>query len=404
MLEIEQALSLVLQHVERTPRQCIPTADAVGSVLAENVASDIDSPPHDKALMDGYAVRTDDLSTGVAEFNVLEEVTAGSVPTQPIRSGFATRIMTGAPIPLGANAVVILEHSDILHASPLRVRLHEPHAQAGLNILRQGQSLRRGEIVLHEGTEIRPVEVGLLAEVGRTEVAVHVRPRVAVLSTGNELVPASRLPDRGKIRNSNGPMLIALAAHAGASPVDLGIGFDQEDDLRARILDGLREDVLVLSGGVSMGTADLVPKVLNDLGVKQVFHKVRMKPGKPIWFGFSGLNERKTLVFGLPGNPVSSLVGFELFVRPAISQLKGRRVNQWPLRTVRLAHAHQQRGDRAVFRPAFTRQQGSELVVELLEWHGSADLRTLADADCLAYFPAGEHDFSAGETINTYPL
>jgi molybdopterin molybdotransferase len=207
----------------------------------------------------------------------------------------------------------------------------------------------------------------------------------------------------GQIRNSNGPMLCGLVRQAGATPVDLGIVADREDELREKIRGGLETDVLVLSGGVSMGIADLVPKVLKSLGVEQVFHQVKLKPGKPLWFGAAG-KEHPTLVFGLPGNPVSSLVCFELFVRPALAHMAGRVSNRKPLRQVRLVKPYRQRGDRPVFHPAILRQEGPEEVVELLDWKGSADLRTLADADCLVQFPAGDRTYAAGDRVGVYLL
>jgi molybdopterin molybdotransferase len=404
MLEVEQALLQVLERAAPKPPVRMNAADAMGLALAEDVASDIDSPPYDKALMDGYAVRAADLAGGEAELAVIEEVTAGAVPTRSVQEGEAVRIMTGAPIPEGADAVVMVEQSEMLEGEPPRVRLRPPRVSPGKNILPQGRSMRRGEVVLHAGTDVRPIEVGLLAEVGRTEVLTRPRPTVAVLSTGDELVSADHTPEPGQIRNSNGPMLCAFVRHAGGAAVDLGIARDREEELRAKVERGLDEDVLVLSGGVSMGVADLVPKVLREAGVEQVFHKVRLKPGKPLWFGAAARGERTTLVFGLPGNPVSSLVCFELFVRPAIAQLAGRDASRRPIRRVRLAGEFRQQGDRPVYHPAFLRDEEHGAVVELLNWQGSADLRTLADADCLVIFPAGEKHYSEGEQVAVHLL
>jgi molybdopterin molybdotransferase len=227
---------------------------------------------------------------------------------------------------------------------------------------------------------------------------------VAVLATGNELVPADRRPAAGQIRNSNGPMLCALVAGAGGIAVDLGIGRDDAEPLSELVARGLGEDVLVLSGGVSAGVLDLVPRVLSELGVEEVFHKVRLKPGKPLWFGVTRRGDRRTLVFGLPGNPVSSLVCFELFVRPALGRLAGRADNALPTVEARLTQPYAQRGDRPTYFPVRLRREAAQATVELLNWHGSADLQTLAQANGLAVFPADQQHFDAGDWVTVVCL
>jgi molybdopterin molybdotransferase len=405
MLTVDEALAEVLGQAKRLPAKSIALSNALGLVLAEDVASDLDSPPHDKSIVDGYAVRSADLEAGTLEFDVIEEVVAGQVPTRAIEPGQATRIMTGAPIPFGADAVVMIERATLLPAeSPgsheASVQLAAHPFRAGQNIMRRGTSMRSGDRVLTAGQPLGPIEIGVLAEVGKATVAVVDRPKVAVLATGDELLDVAETPEAGKIRNSNGPMLLALAARANATPIDLGIGRDDHDDLRARIADGLEADVLVLSGGVSAGVLDLVPQVLRELDVEQVFHKIRLKPGKPLWFGVHKRARRQTLVFGLPGNPVSSLVSFELFVRPALGALMGR--DDFALRetSAPLAREFSQRGEREACLPA--RIVGGR--VELLAWHGSGDLRTLVDASALACFPAGDASYRAGESVRTLLL
>jgi molybdopterin molybdotransferase len=276
------------------------------------------------------------------------------------------------------------------------VRIDSPPMAAGQNIVRQGASMRRGDTVLAVGQEIRPIEIGILAEVGRTRVGVIRKPTVAVLSTGNELAAIDEIPQAGHIRNSNGPMLMALAKRAGANVMSLGIGRDDLTQLRDLISQGLTADVLILSGGVSAGVLDLVPQALADLGVKQVFHKVSVKPGKPLWFGVAVHNERPTLVFGLPGNPVSSLVCFEVFVRPALAKLQGRDSQGLPRIQAPLAQDFEHRGDRTTFYPARL-ENGA---VKLLSWKGSGDLRTLAEATALAHFPPGNQSYHAGTLID----
>ena len=426
MISVEQALSLVLARVPRRAPTSVPLGEALGHTLAEDIVSDVDSPPHDKALVDGYAVRASDFSQPLVELRILEQVVAGECPTQAVTPGTATRIMTGAPLPLGADAVVMVEHTEDVPSdnrdSAARVRIREARATIGQNILRRAAALRCGETVLAVGHQIRPIEIGVLAEVGRSRVAVIPPPQVAVLATGNELVPVDRVPAAGQIRNSNGPMLAALVTRASGRAIELGIARDDEADLRRLIQRGLEADVLILSGGVSAGVLDLVPLVLQQFGVQQVFHKVDLKPGKPIWFGalpataaaMTSVGEK--LVFGLPGNPVSSLVCFELFVRPALAKLAGREADR-PPRVATLAHAFRHRGDRPTYLPAAVVGNGTDgshatdgknvaevLQVRLLDWKGSADLRTLADANCLAYFSPGEREYAAGASITIWEL
>jgi molybdopterin molybdotransferase len=319
--------------------------------------------------------------------------------------------------------MVMIERSELISSAAggrPRVRLEQSNVRAGQNIVRRATSLARGDVVLRKGTVIRPIEIGLLTEVGRTEVLVHRRPWLAVLSTGNELVDAGVVPGAGQIRNSNGPLLLAAARRAGAEVLTLGIARDRPEELASCIQRGLTCDVLVISGGVSAGVLDLVPAVLHAAGVEEVFHKVQLKPGKPLWFGVrpavgdlaapvGPVPNRPTLVFGLPGNPVSTLVCFEVFVRPALAKLSGTApVGLLPL-AARLGADFQHRGDRPTYFPG--RLQDSSVsagdgeanlmlpLVSPLAWRGSGDLRTLSEANALIHFPAGERAYAAGEVV-----
>ncbi len=402
MHTVDQALALVVEHAHALAPRSVPLSHSLGLMLAEAVTSDIDSPPYDKALMDGYAVRHDDLASGSAQLQVVDEVTAGDTPHRPLRPGEATRIMTGAPLPEGATAVVMVEESQLLPGEPPQVRIQTSPPREGQHILRAAVCMRRGEEVLPRGHVIRPGDVGLLAEVGRSRVLVIPRPQVAVLATGNELVAANQHPRHGQIRNSNGPMLLAMAASAQADTHDLGIGRDDPRALRERILTGLQNDVLVLSGGVSAGKLDLVPLTLEQCGVVPVFHKLLLRPGKPLWFGHHA--ERNALVFGLPGNPVSSFVCFHLFVRLAIARLAGVGVERPPLKVACLAADFQHRGDRPTWHPAELFEDEGDRTCQPVRWQGSADLRALAKAQCLAHFPAGDRHYRAGEHVEVLPF
>jgi len=416
MLSVDEALRLVLEFAQPSPAETKDLPNALGCVLAEDIASDIDSPPHDKSIVDGYALIAAEVRSSGVELAVLEEITAGALPTRSVESGNASRIMTGAPLPPGADAVVMVEQTRSL--SDGKVQILQSTVRPGQNIMRRGAAMVRGQTVFKAGKQLRAIELGLLAEVGRDHVKVQARPSVAVIATGNELVETSLIPAPGQIRNSNGPLLMGLVEQTGSQPVDQGIARDTAAELRAKISNALAEDVVVLSGGVSAGVLDLVPQVLAELGVEQVFHKVNLKPGKPLWFGVKRHDNRTnpTLVFGLPGNPVSTLVCFELFVRPALQKLRGLAPKGLPRQKARLAREHQQRGERPTYWPAEIQEsgvrgqeseergQGSGEGLTPLKWQGSGDLRTLAEANCLAFFPAGDRLFAAGEEVECLRL
>jgi molybdopterin molybdotransferase len=370
----------------------MPLTPAVpGLVLAEDIASDLDMPSGDTALMDGYAVRCLDLAGGPRVLSVVEEVTAGCLPEVRLGPGQATRIMTGAQLPEGADAVVMVEHTRSIGES--RVEVTDPSLTPGQHILTRGREMRRGETVLTAGTVLRPPEIGLCATLGRPTVQVYPLSQVAVLATGNELVEVDQAPAAGQIHNSNGPMLCAQVWRAAGRPLALGIARDQLESLRPLVAEGLRADVLVLSGGVSAGIADLVPVALQEAGVEQRFHKVAMRPGKPIFFGVRG----KTLVFGLPGNPVSSLVGFELFVRPALRRLAGHADPGPSLVRALLAEDFACSSDRPTYHPALLETHEETWRVQPMPWFGSSNLRSITRANAFVLFPAGDHRHRAGQ-------
>jgi molybdopterin molybdotransferase len=392
MLTVAEAQALVLQHAHAlAPVRVSLSASTLGLILAEDVFSDIDMPPWDKAMMDGYALRTADLPGGCGSLHVIEEVTAGQVPRRAVAAGQATRIMTGAPLPSGADAVVQMERTQAMDAE--KVRIEDPRLKPGQHILPRGQELSAGAVALRRGARLRPQELGVLASVGRTGALVVPAPTVVVVATGDEIVEAPQLPGPGQIRNGNGPMLMALAARANSVPRYLGIGHDTVNHLRQLIGDGLQSSVLLLSGGVSAGKLDLVPGVLQELGVKPHFHHVAMKPGKPVFFGTRG----DTLVFGLPGNPVSAYVCFELFARPAIRLLRGLADAGTVLSVAPLAVDHAYRTDRPTYHPANLETTDQGWRVRPVPWFGSPDLRGLTDCDCFVLLPAGDHQHRAGQ-------
>ena len=324
------------------------------------------------------------------ELTVVEEIAAGRVGTRTLGVGEAARIMTGAPIPTGADAVIPHEQTELV-GNTVRLTRGVP---AGEFILARGAEMRAAETVLPPGTVVTPAVLGLLAAVGRTTAATYPAPRLAVITTGDELVDPPAVPGPGQIRNSNGPML--LAGDPGRAQVD------HQDRGRPGPADGprprrLTADILVLSGGVSAGKFDFVPEVLRDLGVEAHFHKIRMKPGKPLLFGTRG----DTLVFGLPGNPLSSFVGFELFVRPALRKKAGHAIPGPVFVPVPLADEFQASNNRPTYAPARVEWTTAGVGVRPLAWFGSADLRGLTAGDALIQLPAGDVAYPAGHPVPT---
>ncbi|HEV3164291.1 MAG TPA: gephyrin-like molybdotransferase Glp [Isosphaeraceae bacterium] len=407
MLTIDEALKQVLDHARPLPPRRRPLGEAIGCFLAEDVTADRDLPPFDKALVDGYAVRAADLANGAPRsLRIGEEIMAGQTPTRPLAPGEAALIMTGAPLPSGADAVVMLEHTG--RPEPDIVVLNDEPVSVGKNRLPRGREMRAGDLLLRQGDLLSPVRLGLLASIGRTEVQVVPCPNVAVLPTGDELVEPDLVPGPGQIRNSNATLLRSMAQACGVRAEALPIARDELEHLRAALERGLKADVLLVAGGVSAGQRDLVPATLEALGVTAVFHKVRLKPGKPLWFGIGPARGDcpGSLVFGLPGNPVSGVVGFLLFVRPALEILWGKDATPVVNRRARLASPFVHRGDRSTYHPSrwIEGKTGSEPLIEPLDWAGSADLRAVAQADGFAVFPAGDHHYSAGDTIEFLDL
>lgn len=401
LISVDDAQGLVFPLAVPRPRQLRPLDSALGHVLGESVFSREDSPPFDKSLVDGCALRVDDVSRVGGELRVLELITAGELPSQRVVAGTTSRVMTGAPIPEGADAVVMCEQvASVPTASGHEVvRIGPAEIQAGQHILRRGESIQRGAVALPAGRLLRPVDIGMLAALGVEQATVIGRPSVAIIATGSELMPESSQLGPAQIHNSNGPMLRALLRSVASRIDDLGIGPDSETVLEPLIRRGLESDVLILSGGVSAGTHDLVPGVLEKVGVERIFHKVHLKPGKPLWFGSIESDGVNRLVFGLPGNPVSTLVCFELFVRPAVMRMAGVADARPQIGRARLAADLQGRTDRLSFLPARHFEREGETVVERIPWKGSADLFGMSQANCLIRVACGAYRLAAGQSV-----
>ncbi len=394
MLTYEQARRTVIEQVEEAegPRATVGISvwDALGFVLAEEVRTDREYPPFHRSTRDGYAVRAAEVSAG-ATLRCVAEIKAGDTVTQPLASGACAQIMTGAAVPDGADAVVMIEHTNRDGDS---VRF-ERAAHPGQNIVARGSEAKLGETILSAGMRLGYAELALAAQVGATQLRCACKPRVAILSTGDEVVSIDQHPGAFQIRNSNSVSLAAQARLAGGEPVLLGNAADRVDDLRDKISRGLLEDVLVLSGGVSMGKYDLVETVLKDLGAQFYFDAVAIRPGRPAVFGKCG----DTFVFGLPGNPVSTMVTFELFVVPAIDLLNGAPARDLPLVKARLGAALNEKPGLTHFLPARVKWRGTTPEVKALPWQGSGDVAALAHANCYLVVAADRGQVSAGETV-----
>lgn len=386
--------------------EIVPLRAALGRVLAEDQKSDIDMPPFHRSAMDGFAVRSVDLAKLPVELTPIETVKAGDWPQKPLTPGTATRIMTGAPCPEGANAVVMIETTEALPNG--NVRFSKPVA-VGQNISRRGEDMTLGETVLFRGTSIRAAEVGILAALGIARVPVFGRPRVAIIATGDELIePGTGVPMGGQIRESNGYMLEAQTASLGLG-IDveyLGIARDTRESVADFVDRAVARDVVILSGGVSMGDFDFVHVELKSRGLSVLLERVAIKPGKPLLFGKLAMPDgREVVVFGLPGNPMSSFVTFELFVRPFLRGMIGRMPPHTLTATARLtAPIAAKPMPRAQHIPARIGFAGDRLVATSVPWHGSGDLRGMIDANGFVVLPTNEGPPPVGSPIEVVLL
>ncbi|MDC0273924.1 MAG: molybdopterin molybdotransferase MoeA [Planctomycetaceae bacterium] len=402
LISIEDAHQFILDQVDIAPSHTVSLEEVLGLTLRTEIISQQSSPLFDKSLMDGYAVRTVDLQGPTVSLKVLEMVSAGEVGEHRLGREETIQIMTGAPLPVGADAVIPVEMSERESGEPL-VHLQTAGIDPEKNLIRKGTILQPGQKLLSSGRVIRPAEVALLAELGISEVDVSIEAVVSILATGDELVATGESLGPGQIRNSNAPMLMSQVQRAGGISRNIGIGRDQLDELLNKVTLGLEANFLLLSGGVSAGEKDLVPQVLKECGVREIFHKVHVKPGKPLWFGvLEKSTGEKTYVFGLPGNPVSSMLCFEVFVRPAIRQFLGQERVLPRMRKLPLSKAHVAAGGRPTYYPSQLVSQADGLAVEPVDWKGSSDLLAPTRADAWICFPAGNRKYSIGEIVDVY--
>ncbi len=418
MIKFEEALRGVLTNTKRLRTTSLSLKKAIGSVLAEDVKSKFDIPSFRKSAMDGYALCAKNLKSIPVDLRVVGTVPAGGFYPGKVKKGECVKIMTGSPLPKGTDSVVMVEFTK---NSPLSSFL--PHRFAsrneavggggrwgcnlvrilrrvskGENVCLKGEDIKKKKVVLKKGAIIRAPEVAVLAMLGRARIRVYKRPKVSVLCTGDELVEIGhRLLKFSHIYNSNGPMLCSLLSSMDIENQYLGIAKDKAKGLKKKIKEGLKSDLFILSGGVSMGDYDLVPRVLRSCGVKVIFHKVSIKPGKPNLFGMKG----ETLIFGVPGNPVSTYLSFLILIKPAIEKLMGREISLKIEKGILNRDFHQKLGKRKHFLPAWIEMKNNRWeVFPVPTYHGSADIASLLSANGFMIVDAGISFLKQNSQVN----
>ncbi len=404
MISVEQALEKVLSYVGVLEAEPSPILDCLGQVLAEDVYSTIDIPPLDNTAMDGYAVRAKD-TKGASKLSpqvlrIIDTVSAGTISEYEVEPGTAIRIMTGAPIPKGADSIVRFEDTDEVQRKGAVDKIGIlREVKPGLDIRRAGEDVSRGSLVLSKEVVIRPSEIGVLASLGRSTVKVIRRPVVAILATGNELMDINQPLPRGKIYNSNSYSVAALVLRYGGIPKMLGIALDSESSLVASLRQGLDTDMLITSGGVSMGDYDVVKDVLAKEG-EITFWQVRMKPGKPLAFG----KIRGIPHLGLPGNPVGSMITFELFARPAILKMMGKKNLAKPVIEAVIEEPIVNSDGRRIFARTIVEKRGSQYFARLTGPQGSGILTSMSLANGLVIVPEDKAGVKAGDVVQVMML
>jgi len=413
MITVEQALDKILGYAAVLEEEESPVLDALGQVLAEDIYSDIDVPPLDNSAMDGYAVRSEDTCGASRQsprlLRVIDTVPAGSISRCKVEAGTAIRIMTGAPVPGGADSVVMFEDTDETERQgrPAEIGILR-QVEVGLNIRRAGEDIARGAMVLRRGTVLRPSEVGVLASLGQAVVKVIRRPVVAILATGDELVDLGKPLPAGKIYNSNTYSLAALVRRYGGVPLILGIARDSESSVVDGLRRGLDADMLITTGGVSAGDYDVVKDVLAKQG-EIAFWTVKMKPGKPLAFGTirgkSGAGEGKSIPhLGLPGNPVSSMITFELFGRPAMLKMMGKKNLAKPVIEAVAGDSVMNRDRRRIFTRVVVEKREGQYFARLTGPQGSGILTSMASANGLMIIPEDRGAVAPGDVVRVMML
>jgi molybdopterin molybdotransferase len=397
MITVDEALSIVLNQVEPLSIETVTLEQADNRILAQDIHADIDLPPFDRARMDGYAIRSADVATAPVSLNLIGEVAAGAEFEGRLSSGEAIKIFTGAPIPEGADAVQKVE---VTHSDGSTVEIDEP-VRPGQFITPRASEVAAGDLVAERGHKISPALMAVMASFGYAQVKVGQRPRVAVLSTGSELVEVSATPAGAQIRNSNSYTIASYAARAGAIVDLLGTVEDTPEATTGALLKAAEgHDIVITSGGVSMGDYDLVKATLKEMGAEVYFDKVIIRPGKPTVFA----RRNRTYFFGLPGNPVSTSVTFNVFARPAIRKMQGESMPLLPMVRAVLSRPVKDTSSRRSYLPARLTIENGRVVAEPLKWGGSSDLVAFMRSDALIVVGEEAHDIAEGEMVDVLLL
>ena len=387
MISFDEAYRIVMNSVFETQSEIVPFNNTLGRILDEDIFSDIDMPPFNRSAMDGYACQKNDLKT---DMDVIEIIAAGKTPVHKVGKNQCSKIMTGALVPEGCDVVFMVEESEKLPNGKIRFTGTLPKK----NISLKGEDVKKGDVVIRKSILIQPQEIAIMASVGHINVRVRKRPTVGIISTGDELVSPSDIPGTSQIRNSNAYQLNAQVKRAGGEADDYGIAPDNESVTYDRIKNAIdRNDIVIITGGVSMGDFDFVPAVLERAGVKIMFDQVNVQPGKPTTFGV----HTKAVIFGLPGNPVSSFMQFELLVRPLINRMMGYAWKPFEYKLPMAVDYVRKSSSRLGFIPVSINEKKEVIPVE---FHGSAHLTALSGAEGIIALKPGLNSLKKGEIVN----
>ncbi len=391
MIQFEEALSIVNKVANTISTEKSNIRNSLGRVLSENIYSDIDMPPFDKSAMDGYACKKSDLNNPL---KIIEVIPAGKIPEKTVEKNQCSKIMTGALVPKGADTVIMIEHTKQIYEDTIQfIKENSKH-----NICRKGEDIKKGDIVLKKGTIICPEHIAVLASVGVINVPVYKKPKLSVISTGNELVEPNIKPNNSQIRNSNAFQLIAQAEKTGIEAEYAGIAEDTKRDTENKIKNSLKNaDIVVISGAVSVGDYDFVPAVIKKLGFTVHFHGIKIKPGKRTILA----SKSDKYIIGVPGNPVSSFVQFEMLIKPLIYKICGANYKHKYIKLPLYADFKRKNTERKAFEPVIITEEGD---VKKIEYHGSAHINSLSYADGLMIINEGVSELKKGELVNVRPI